>query len=356
MENKELDVIDVGVPQTRAEEAMVPLGVASLQMARARAKIVEECRALAIKETQPEDWYDYGGNPGMDIGAAERIRLLFGLQAYALHVEREDRGDSKGDFYIYTVTGKIGNDREQMEILGSQTSRKAFYARSQNKDIDSIDVNEGNVKKDAISNWWVNAVSRFLGLRGLTWERLEEISDGKITKAKGQKVDFKSGKAERSDADIDKATKIWMWLLEINGQGVQPAKNQLKSLTAFNDFKGYTDISKVSAKVLPRLYGKVKELYANFGGDTGKPEAPTKSAEQTGAELPAASDAKTALIEEIMAAVAKCRDMNAPYSILVTALPKAKGLTMSNYSKHLAGLDELALEALLSKMVDVANA
>ncbi len=355
--NKELDVIDAGVPQTRDEESQVPMGLLSLQMARARAKLVQECRVLAVNQTEPGDWYDYGGNPGMDVGAAERIRLLFGLQAYDLSVQRDDKVDGKGAFYIYTVTGRIGNEREQMDIVGSQTSRKAFYSKSQGDDIDSVDVNEGNVKKDAISNWWTNAISRFLGLRGLTWERIEEISSGRITKSKAKKIDFGSGKAERTSGDDDKATKIWAWLLEINGQGVKEAKNQLKSLTAFNDFKGYMDISKVSTKGLPRLYGKVKELYSKFGGsDTGKAETSTKAFESEGSGLPFASEAKTQLVEEIVAAVTKCKDKNEPYNILVTALPKVKGLTIGNYNKHLPGLDEPALESLLSKMVDVANA
>jgi hypothetical protein len=353
----ELEVIDAGVPQTREAESQVPLGLISLQMARARAKLVQECRVLAVNQTEPGDWYDYGGNPGMDVGAAERIRLLFGLQAYDLSVQRDDKVDSKGSFYIYTVTGRIGNEREQMDIVGSQTSRKAFYSKSQGEDIDSVDVNEGNVKKDAISNWWTNAISRFLGLRGLTWERIAEISNGRITKDKAKKIDFKSGKAERTQGDDDKATKIWAWLLEMNGQSVEAAKNQLKSLTAFNDFKGYLDISKVSAKVLPRLYGKVKELYSKFGGsDTGKTTTATKPDGKADPGLPFASDENSAMIEEIVETVAKCKDKNEPYNILVTALPKVKGLTIGNYSKHLSTLGKPALEALLSKMLDVANA
>jgi hypothetical protein len=358
MEN-EVDIIDADVPQTREAESQVPLGLVSLQMAKARAKLVEECRVLAVNQTEPEDWYDYGGNPGMDVGAAERIRLLFGLQAYDLSVQRDDKVDSRGSFYIITVTGKIGHEREQMDIMGSQTSRKAFYSKSQGEDIDSVDVNEGNVRKDAISNWWTNAISRFLGLRGLTWERIAEISNNRITKDKAKKIDFKSSKAERTPGDDDKVTKIWAWLLEMNGQSVKDAKNQLKSLTAFNDFKGYLDIEKVSTKVLPRLYGKVKGLYSKFGeseSDTGKTTTVTKPDEKTDPGLPFASDENFAMIEEIVGTVAKCKDKNEPYNILVTALPKVKGLTIGNFSKHLLGLDKPKLEIILNKMLDIANA
>ena len=114
---KDLVIIDAGVPQTREDESRVPLGLLSLQMARARATLIKECRVLAVGQTEPGDWYDYGGNPGMDVGAAERIRLLFGLQAYDLSVQREDKVDNKGDFYIYTVTGRIGNEREQRQFV-----------------------------------------------------------------------------------------------------------------------------------------------------------------------------------------------------------------------------------------------
>lgn len=265
------------LPATRDEEAQLPDSKKILAVATERARHFEIMQKIAFGVTQPNDWINYGGKPGMNGPGAERIMRTFGLQAFNKKREKIENQDGS---YIWQVTGQFGmNERETIDIIGTCASNKPFFAKRDGKDIPSSEVDESNIIKNADTNFYVNGVSRFLGLRGLTWERIEELTDGKLNKNGSQKVDYGSKKTERSEDDTAQATIVWQLIMEMNGNSVEKAKNALQNFTKFkpkdgNEFTGYKDVNKVSSKILPHLYKKVEKAYEGWGFQQ-KPENTT---------------------------------------------------------------------------------
>lgn len=276
------EIYDVeNLPATRDEEAQLPDAKRMLAITIERARHLEIIHKLVISVTLPSDWIDYGGKPGISGPGVERIMRVAGLQAF--NKKREKIVNEDGS-YIWQVTGQIGRENEVIDIIGTCASSKPFFAKRDGVDIPTSEVDESNIKKNADTNFYVNGVSRFLGLRGLTWVRLDELSEGKLSKDKGQKVDFKSGKTERTEEETTQAKIIWKWLLDMNGNSVQNAKEQLQKCTKFNDFKGYTDINKVSSKMIEKLYTRIEKLYDQWGSDqtTTQPKKETTKKKENG--------------------------------------------------------------------------
>lgn len=232
-----------------------------MKNAIARAEIVEKMRTLAIMATFSGDWVDYGDKPGIDGPGAERIARTIGLIAFDLDASTEDL---PGNEYIIYIRGKLGfPSGEYIEVMGSCCSTKPFFKAK--ADSNNTKVDPGDIHKNAITNFYVNGVSRFLGLRGLSWEDLKEISDGKILREKAQKIEYGSAKeVDRSEGDEEKLGNIWNWLLEMNGGVVADAKKQLAHLTTFGDFTGYTNYKKISSKSLPITYKRVDAAYKEW--------------------------------------------------------------------------------------------
>ncbi len=272
-------IIDVeSLPATREQETNLPDSKRLVILATERAKHMEIIHKLALSVTHPEDWVDYGGKPGMSGPGAERIMRTFGLKTY--NTQRQKIVNEDGS-YVWQKTGRVGpNEHETVDVIGTCSSDKPFFSVRNKEIIPLSERDESSMIKNADTNFIVNGVSRFLGLRGLTWEQLERLSEGKLKKSGAQKVDYGSGKTERNDEENAKAKLIWQWLLEMNGGSVSESKKQLQKITKFNDFKGYTDINKVSANVIKFLYPKVEKMINDWGKEGDKKEESGKAEQQ----------------------------------------------------------------------------
>ena len=157
-----------------------------------RASTFQNIIKLAVKNTLSEDWVDYGDKAWLSTPGAERVARVIGLTSKEVDYKRVDRSDDKGEYYIYIVTGKIGMERSNVfvDVIGTQSSRKAFWAKSHGEDVPPEEIKEESIIKDAFSNFWENGTTRFLGLRGLPWGFLEKMG---ISKGKGAKPEFKKG-------------------------------------------------------------------------------------------------------------------------------------------------------------------
>jgi hypothetical protein len=281
MENETAEVINDNLPSVIPGDREVLDPEQMMKNAMARAEIVEKMRELAIKSTKPNDWINYGDKPGISGPGAERAARTIGLIAFDVRASTEDLPDSE---YIIYMNGKMGfRGGEYIEATGSCCSTKPFFTA---KAKDSP-VNPGDIHKNALTNFYVNGVTRFLGLRGLTWEDLKEIGGEKFTPDKAQTIDYKSAKnIERTEEDSNVLGVVWEWLLEMNVGDVANAKKQLQKLTAFSDFPGYTNIKKVSPKMVDKLSKKVEKLYENWGkeanGTTRKSGSKTADTDKNG--------------------------------------------------------------------------
>ena len=68
---------------------------------------------------------------------------------------------------------------------------------------------------------------------------------------------------------MDKKKDIWNKIVEVCGNDITLAKKSLQKLTSFtkkdgSEFSGYSDINKVSEKMLPNLAKKVEEKYNEY--------------------------------------------------------------------------------------------
>jgi len=168
-----------------------------LQEIEKRTLMFPKILELAVKNTQSSDWVDFGGNPWLDTPGAERVARVFGFTVKDTRFEKLDRQDRDGPYYIYLWYGKVGLNKADLWIdaIGACSSKKPFHSMDHGKRKHLEDINEMNILKDAYSNLIENGVTRFLGLRGLDWETLENAG---INRAKVAKVEFKKKGEEKA--------------------------------------------------------------------------------------------------------------------------------------------------------------
>lgn len=281
------------LPATRADEAQVPVATEMYVGALSRFKLHKKMVQEVINYTEAHDWFNYGKVVRLSAPRSESIYRILGLQAFNLKRERQELPNG---YYQYMVTADVGFSAGQtLNVVGFCRASKPLFATKNKESVPADDIDEGNVIKNADSDFIVNAVGRFAGIRGLTPEDIERLSIGKIKAANMQKVDFGGRAVERSEEESGQAESTWQQLLEMNGQSVEKAKSQLQKLTAFTgkdgkQFTGYTDIKKVSAGVLKNLVGKVANLHKTWlkescGGNQQQGEAPEITLESVSAEM-----------------------------------------------------------------------
>lgn len=148
----------------------------ALDIIEIRNKAFDKILSVAISATGAADWVDMQGKPYLQASGAEKVARRFGTKWSNTKVEREDLEDESGKYYIYTVMGRSTfGDSETIEAIGTCSSRDKFFGREGGKLKKIQDVDLPNIKKKAYTNFIVNAVTRLLGLRNLTWEELEEF-------------------------------------------------------------------------------------------------------------------------------------------------------------------------------------
>lgn len=188
MENERKDLAVIEPSEGELEDA--------LQIIESRNALFARVMRAAIKATSPSDWIDQQGKPYLQSSGAEKIARRFGVRIFDVVIERENITDDNGPYYLYTVTGKaaLGSGNESIETIGTCSSRDKFFGRKNGENKPMQDVDMGNVKKKAYTNFMGNAITRLLGVRNLTWE---ELADHGICKDGKASVNYK-GAAEKA--------------------------------------------------------------------------------------------------------------------------------------------------------------
>ena len=154
--------------------------------AERRVEAVNKIKILALRVTNHRDWTDQGGNPYMQVSGAEKVARLFGISWRLDEPVRENHDDGH---FSYTFKGYFSMGSAEIEVVGTRSSKDAFFAgrKDEPKPVSEIDRND--VKKGAMTNTIGNGVSRLLGIRNLTWDELEQAG---IKKDSVGKVNYKS--------------------------------------------------------------------------------------------------------------------------------------------------------------------
>jgi hypothetical protein len=184
-----------------AEIIYTPL-VSGLQSALAavdaREAMFKRVAEVAIQATHPTQWTDLGGKPWPTGPAAETIARRFAVSMTNIRRERFVRSDEYGEYelWVYTATFSLPGGSDVMDAEGTCSSRDSFLGSDTQED----DYDEGNIMKKALTNCRTNGIMQILGLRGMPWERLEQLG---LDRSQAPKVEFrKGGKGGGSKAQV----------------------------------------------------------------------------------------------------------------------------------------------------------
>jgi hypothetical protein len=153
-----------------------------LEIGTRRSNYTNQIIKIALNETEPYHWFNESGSPYLMVTGCLKIMRRLKLIAFELKAEPpEQLNDELGSYYLFTTQGKVGQSRlEYLEVFGTATTRDAFFAKKYGVLKPQSDINVGDVKQASYSNFIVNGVTRFLGIKGLSWDVIEKLTSHKI--------------------------------------------------------------------------------------------------------------------------------------------------------------------------------
>jgi hypothetical protein len=191
--------IEVARPQALGTE------IDPLAIIERRNQMLERLLDYAIKATHAGQWTDQQGKPFPTAAAAEVMARRCAVRISNVRKQKMESQDDLGPFYMYLVeaTASLPGEWDSLEAMGTCSSRDQFIGTNGTKHQLS-DIDEGNILKAAYSNLIVNAVTRLLGVRNLTWEALGKLG---ISQDGAAKVEYQHGSQgggqSRSSSDVD---------------------------------------------------------------------------------------------------------------------------------------------------------
>lgn len=157
-----------------------------------RNQMLSRILAYAIGATHAGQWTDQGGKPYPTAAAAEVMARRCAVKISNVQTNKVPSSDDKGHFYMYvaTATASLPGGYDSIEAMGTCSSRDTFLGTETRSGRPLSEIDEGNILKAAYSNMLVNAITRLLGVRSLSWEQLRELG---IDSSQVAKVSFDRG-------------------------------------------------------------------------------------------------------------------------------------------------------------------
>lgn len=176
-----------------------------LQMIAQRDRLMTQILEFAIGATHAGQWVDQNGTPWPTAPACEVMARRCAVSWRDVQTLKRPSEDDEGSFYIYESRGdfSLPGGLDLIEAVGTCSSRDQFLGTKTKAGRALSDIDEGSVMKAAYSNMIVNGVTRLLGVRHLTWERLERlgISRGGVAKVEYQTGAKGGGEAPSKDGE-----------------------------------------------------------------------------------------------------------------------------------------------------------
>ncbi len=264
---KEAETINQSVVPASSEITSIERTVAQ---AERYFNVLGQIRRMSIKLTNNLDWTNEGGNPYLQKSGCDKIAGAFGVQIYDTTFVKETCKDDKGDYIMFTCTGNgRWNNHEESEV-GTCSTRDDFFGKKggEYKPLSEVDLTD--VKKKAFTNMANRLIKKLLGL-SFTWEEIEKLSEGKVTAANVQKVEYGQGsRGGNTDSPQTKSKRdeCRAMLLKLSGNDEKSAIAMLIKLTAFTGkdgaaVPGRDHVNKLSEKQVDILHGKLKNMVAD---------------------------------------------------------------------------------------------
>lgn len=250
--------------------------VAIAEAAERRVEAINRIKKAALAVTNGQDWTDQSGKPYLQVSGAEKVARLFGI-SWRIDQPMLEVDDDR--HFSYTYKGYFSMGSAEIEVIGTRSSKDPFFSRGGT--IPPTEIDRNDVKKAALTNCIGNGITRFLGIRNLSWDDLKgsSINQGNVTK-----VEYKQ--AEMSDEAKDQKSEIQKMILEMTDNDQEAAKDVLAQITEFTgkdgrQVPGKRSVSQLSEKMTPVAYKKVKSHYEKWKG--ANPNGNTSGADSTNA-------------------------------------------------------------------------
>lgn len=278
----EHEVIHVQEPTGNAVDFVTHI----MKEAEKRDKLLDKIKEVALRATHSGDWADQSGNPYLMGSGAEKVMRRFGLRAWGFVCTQHREEDTKGEYYWFEYTGYFGfSEFECIPAIGTCSSRDQFFSTIGGEDKPQAEVDKTNIMKSAYTNLVVNGVTRFLGLRNMTWEELKNYGVDQ-SKAATVKRKSRSKAAEWNPKQAERAGWIGDWMVAQCGGDKGAAATQLYEATSWTDkqgkeVKGKRTLKELSGKQVDILYRNNKASIDEFNDQTGASQNGEKADEPT---------------------------------------------------------------------------
>lgn len=216
----------------------------SVETAERYMNALNSIRKMAINMTNQLDWVDENGTPYLQKAGCDKIAGGFGIRSADVTCEKEKEEDKNGQYVTYTYSGNGMWMNNVTHEIGTASSRDAFFAnRTVNGERIKLPLDEVNcmdVKKKAHTNMMNRLIKRLLGL-SFTWEEIEQISNGRITRQGGARVTYDKGKKggnTMTSEQKNERTEIANRILALVGGDKPSAENWLENETKFTTKDG----------------------------------------------------------------------------------------------------------------------
>ena len=203
MNQQKIEMIDAEVTR-EADAALVvserlpakPFTKETVEDIQQQLQLLGQVRRAVVALTTVAQWKDFGGNPYMEGDAAFTIASGLGL---SFHEPKYDFVDFGPNAWQCVCTQTVGRNGREYTDHGDCDSYDEFFAKRRKeleKNGASPDVIAKILRADAQKKARANAVSRVVsgwsGLRGLSWEDLEQLG---LQQSKSGRVPFRQGAA-----------------------------------------------------------------------------------------------------------------------------------------------------------------
>ncbi len=239
---------------------------------------ITKLKKFAISHTQPEDWVVFGNTIYLQSTGCERIANILGVSwprtdQFGNEILTIEKINLKDGHYTYVVQGEFHWYGRRVTITGKAASNRPFFSSRGGELVPADEVDEGNVRQAAWSNFIVNGVMRILGLRGLT---KKELAENGINLDQVGKVQFKQNKPKEdlTDHDHEQLQYIDQWLTILASIENGDKGDILQEMTSFKtkegkEIKGKRDVKDLTKRQIPYVYTNVKKIFATKANEIG---------------------------------------------------------------------------------------
>ncbi|RLF08863.1 MAG: hypothetical protein DRJ69_05720 [Thermoprotei archaeon] len=103
------------------------------------------------------------------------LGLVYKMRLVDVKIEREDREDEKGKYYIYVASGRLIFGDGEVYVEGTASTRNKFFWMAKGKTKELHEINERDVRKAALTELYKECAAWLLGGRAFPIEMLKRL-------------------------------------------------------------------------------------------------------------------------------------------------------------------------------------